>query len=85
MRVPKKHPKNLSKNRFWKPFWPPKPLQNRRKIEEKWMSKKHSKKMRKKCQHDPNKKTCLSKEREERRHVRVVQACIHKSENGLAG
>ena len=27
----------------------------------------------------------LANEREERRHMRVVQACIHKSANGLVG
>ena len=81
MRVPKKHPKNLSKNRFWKPFWPPKPLQNRRKIEEKTMLKQDSKKTPKNCQHDTNKKTCLSKEREERISIRVVVACNPTPEN----
>ena len=61
MRVPKKRPKKLSKNRFWEPFGPPKPSQNQEKIDKKTMLKKDSKKMRKKCQHDPQKKTCLSK------------------------
>ena len=43
--------------------------------------------MRKKWQHDPNKKTCPSKEREERKDFRVVEACNLKQENvkhGLA-
>ena len=56
MRVPKKHRKNRSRNRFSEPFWPPKPLQNRRKIDEKTMWKKSSKKEPKKSQHDPEKK-----------------------------
>ena len=81
MRVPKKHPKNLSKNRFWDGFWPPKPYQNRKKNLSKTTFKKDTKKIPKKCQHDPNKKTCLSKEREERRHLRVVEACNPKAEN----
>ena len=37
--------------------------------------------MRNKCQLEPNKKICLSKEQEERTHVRVVEACNLKSEN----
>ena len=35
MKVPKKHPKKLPKNQFWDAFWPPKTLQNRRKIDQK--------------------------------------------------
>ena len=35
----------------------------------------------KKCQLEPNKKICLSKEQEERTHVRVVETCNLESEN----
>ena len=45
------------------------------------MLKKDSKKIRKKCQLEPKKTTCLSKEREERTQVRAVEACNLKSEN----
>ena len=79
MKVPKKHRKNDSKNRFWDLFWPPKPFQNRRKIEEKSMLKKDAKKLPKKCQHEPTWETCLSNEREERRHIGVVEACNHRA------
>ena len=58
-----------------------KTFQNGRKILSKTMLKKDAKKMRKKCQLEPDKKTCLSKEWEERTHVRVVEACNLKSEN----
>ena len=78
MRVPKKHPKNLSKNRFWEPFWPPKPLQNQRQIDIKSMLKTNSKKMPKKCQHEPTWETCLSKEREARKCIRAAKAFTSK-------
>ena len=78
MRVPKKHPKNLSKNRFGEPFWPPKPT----KIEEKTckndVKKKTWKKEPKKCQHEPTWETCLSKEREARKCIRAVKAFTSK-------
>ena len=45
------------------------------------MLKKHSKKCLKKCQQEPNKKTSLSKEREERKIIRTVEACNLKLEN----
>ena len=83
MRVPKRHPKKHSKNRFWEPFWSPKTLQNRRKILSKTMLREDSKKRTKKSQLDPNRKTCHSKEREERSHVRVVQACNPKTKDIL--
>ena len=40
----KKQPKKLAKNRFWDACWPPKPLQNRREIDEKTMLKKRKRK-----------------------------------------
>ena len=59
---PKKHSKNLSKNRFW----PPKTFQNRRKIVSKMTLKRESKKKTKMRPRDPKKKirqppTCLDK------------------------
>ena len=44
----KKQPKKLAKNRFWDACWPPKPFQNRRKIDEKTMFKKEGEKKQKK-------------------------------------
>ena len=61
MRVPKKHPENLSENRNLGPVWPPKPRQNQGKI----VSKTTSKKMQKKTKKTP-KTTCLSMQREAR-------------------
>ena len=52
MRVPKKRPKKLPKNRFGDAFWSPKPLQNRKKIVSKSMLKK---KLEKKSEKSPNK------------------------------
>ena len=53
MRVPKKHRKNHSRNRFSEPFWPPKPLQNRRKIQQKSKAPFKSKKKRFFAKNDP--------------------------------
>ena len=61
MRVPKKRPKKLSKNRFWDAFWPPKPTQNRRKIDSKSMLTKDSKNKQKKHQRDPLGKPVLTR------------------------
>ena len=78
---PKKHRKKLSKSWFWHQFWAPKPLQNPRKILSKTMFEKEAKKKRKNCPQDPTWETCLSKEREARRHIRVDQACNPKAED----
>ena len=56
MRVPKKHPKNLSKIQFSDAFWLPKTLQNRRKIVSKTTSKKEWKKKANKNPPRPSKK-----------------------------
>ena len=56
MRVPKKHPKNLSKIQFSDAFWLPKTLQNRRKIVSKATSKKEWKKNAEKTLQDPQQK-----------------------------
>ena len=53
----KKQPKTLAKNRFWDACWPPKPIKNPRKIDEKMMLKKESEKKREKSILG----TCLSK------------------------
>ena len=81
MRVPKKRPKKLPKNRFGDAFWSPKPLQNRKKIVSKSMLKKSSKKKAKKTPRRPTGETCLSKEREEREIITIVAACNIKLEN----
>ena len=47
----------------------------------KTMLKKEHEKNTKKVPRRPSKETCLSKEREERRHLRVVEACNPKAEN----
>ena len=83
---PKKHRKKHSQNWFWHQFWPPKPLQNPRKILSKTMFEKEAKKKRKNCPQDPTweihrPRTCLSKEREARRHMRAVEACKAKAED----
>ena len=75
MRVPKKHPKNLSKNQFSDAFWHPKTLQNRGKIVSKTTSKKEWKNKAEKNPPRPSKKICLSKEREARTLLNVVEAC----------
>ena len=49
------------------------------------MLEKEAKKNEKKCLPEPNKKTCLSKEREARRRIRVDQACNPKAEDLKVG
>ena len=77
----KKDRKKQTKNRFGDQFWTPKPLQNPRKILSKTMLDKEAKKKRKNCPQDPTWETCLSKEREERKCFRAVEACNLKLEN----
>ena len=73
MTCPGKTSKKSFQNRFSEPFWPPKPFQNRRKINQKRCHKKHPKKARKIFPDRPRKKTVLAKEREARKCVGVVE------------
>ena len=91
---PKKHRKKHSQNWFWHPFWAPKAFQNAKKIHSKTMFEKEAKKKRKNCPQDPpcgnppplgSTSTCLSKEREARRHMRAVEACKAKAEDLKVG
>ena len=74
MKHQKTQPKRHAKTRFWDRFSPPKPLQNRSEIDV-------AKRCKKKHLQDPLKITCLSKEREARRYMRVVGACNPQSED----